>query len=150
MVLHCRGRVRITDGDPATAEPYLLRAAALAEREQLPEFQVDALGQLADVLQQQGRLLEAAELAESALATLDLLQESGLLYERPLRSRYAMLCRLAGRLAGSLDEPTRALGLLKRALSLFEELDALAPAAETAADAGEIATTVDAVVPQGD
>ena len=145
MVLHCRGRVRITDGDPATAEPYLLRAAALAEREQLPEFQVDALGQLADVLQQQGRLLEAAELAESALATLDLLQESGLLYERPLRSRYAMLCRLAGRLAGSLDEPTRALGLLKRALSLFEELDALAPAAETAADAGEIATTVDAV-----
>ncbi|MDO5286155.1 MAG: hypothetical protein Q4G45_04960 [Actinomycetia bacterium] len=142
-VLEQRAQVAAAE-DSAAAESYLLRAIALTERAHMVEALAACKGRLADLLRDQGRLLEAAEQAESALAILDL-EDGNLSEARRLQGQYARLARLAGVLAGSLDEPVRAVGLLKRALEEFEEWGMVPEAAETASDAGDYAAQTDAV-----
>jgi len=71
-VLLAEARLALSDEDAERAEPLLEQAAALADRAYALETFIDAKGMLADVYRVTGRLLEAAEAAESGLAQVEL------------------------------------------------------------------------------
>jgi tetratricopeptide (TPR) repeat protein len=119
-VLLAEGRLALSDEDVEHAEPLLEQAAALADRAYALETFIDAKGMLADVYRVTGRLLEAAEAAESGLAQVELARVSDVFMEPSTDLKEARITELSAHISADLEETSRASSLYKRAAELYD------------------------------
>lgn len=120
FVLNAQARLALSANDIDRAQQLLMQAAALAERCHALDPFTDAKGILAETYREQGRLLEAAEEAESGLAALELARTNDVFLEPGTDLKQARLAALAAEVSEALDEPNRATSLFQRASELFE------------------------------
>ncbi len=121
-VLMTQARLALGDEDMDRVESLLKQAAVLADRSSSLEAYVDASGILADVYRSSGRLLEAAESAESGLAALELARASDVYVEPSLDLKQARITELSAHVSADLEETGRATSLYKRAAELYAEV----------------------------
>ena len=119
-VLLAQARMALGDEDVERAEPLLLRAAVLAGRAHAIESFADAKGILAETYRHSGRLLEAAEMAESGLAAVELAHASDVYLEPGMDLKQARLTALSAEISSDLEETSRATSLFQRAAELYE------------------------------
>jgi tetratricopeptide (TPR) repeat protein len=119
-VLLAEARLALSDENAERAEPLLEQAAALADRAYALETFVDAKGMLSDVYRVTGRLLEAAEAAESGLAQVELARVSDVYLEPSIDVKQARITELSAHISADLEETSRASSLYKRAAELYE------------------------------
>ena len=119
-VLLAQARMVLGDEDTDRAEPLLLQSAALADRAHAIDTLADAKGILAEAYRHRGRLLEAAEVAESGLAAVELARASDVYLEPAMDLKQARLTALSAEVSADLEETTRATSLHQRAAELYE------------------------------
>lgn len=122
-VLMTQARLALGDEDMDRVESLLKQAAVLADRSSSLEAYVDASGILADMYRASGRLLEAAESAESGLAALELARASDVYVEPSLDLKQARITELSAHVSADLEETSRATSLYKRAAELYAAVD---------------------------
>ncbi len=127
-VLLTKARLLLGGGEGEQAETLLAQAVVLAESSCSLEALVDASGILSDVHRASGRLLEAAEAAESGLAAIELARASDVYVEPALDLKQARITELSAHISADLEENTRATSLYRRAAELYLTVGELAEA----------------------
>ncbi len=127
-VLLTKARLALSEDEAELAEDLLAQAVALAESSRSLEALVDASGILSDVHRANGRLLEAAEVAESGLAAVELARASDVYVEPSLDLKQARITELSAHISADLEENTRATSLYRRAADLYVTVGQLAEA----------------------
>ncbi|HET7724602.1 MAG TPA: hypothetical protein VFK68_08180 [Propionibacteriaceae bacterium] len=120
-VLLAQGRLALGDEDTEGAEALLLQAAALSDRARATDTLADAKSLLAEMYRHKGRLLEAAEVAESGLAAVELARASGVFLDSSMTLKQARLSALSAEISADLEETGRATSLFERAAELYEK-----------------------------